>query len=260
MITLPGWDALTFFATIALIIYAALDRHLPRRSDNNMSASTSPSMRVLFSRRQIISLGLGILFAIITFGLMLTRPSLVGPPGPQGSQGIPGPQGPPGYVDPVFAGTFKTLVELYNIEPDFTKLQDLRNSYKDAYNNHLASIQNFYPDQAGIGYGIGYRDPISSAVGAVERIQQQIKDIVKRDLHIEITFDAHPTFDRNPFYRSAEADKASTQFYQEEYRRFFDQYQTSEQVLDDVMGKLKQRIDGDRYNLSMFAQSNIGKD
>jgi hypothetical protein len=95
VITFPGWDALTFFATVVLIGYAALDRHLPRGSDDisaNVSAGQNiSSTRPALSRRQITSLGLGTLFALVTLGLMLTRPVMIGPAGPEGKRGPPGP-------------------------------------------------------------------------------------------------------------------------------------------------------------------------
>lgn len=228
---------------------------------SSVTWATSRSVRAKFSQMAVDPRWWIAILAVILlyFGashIQTGKEGKVGPPGPVGAQGAPGPPGPAAPFNQTALTTLRALVDLYNLEPDMKKLEDLRAQYKEAYNNHLEAIKTFRQDQTVQKYG----DGISSAFGDVGRIQQQIKDIIKRDLHMEITFDKHPKFDRNPFYQNAEADKASTQFNQEEYRRFSGEYQTSEQALDDVVGKLKQRIDGDRYNLSMFAQSNVGKD
>jgi hypothetical protein len=234
--TQPGWDFLTFAGTVILIVYAALERHAPRKSrptgNGVFESAASPGG---FSKRGIASLILGGIFAIITVALMLTRPSLVGPEGPRGAQGPPGP------ADDRIAATaeaVKAIIVSERLQYGLGKFTKLKDEYTKEMETTLDTLKR--PDAARMG------GPLLGIYGVEAEIHKNLETY----LGIDVNLRSHPNFDLI-HSRSVPGDsQISRPDLQEEYRMYYDQFHTSADTLNDVLPKYHEYINRNEQTIT----------
>jgi hypothetical protein len=142
------WDALTFVATVVLIYIAAAERRDRRAADRQVAAEIGAASSIWRSRlaglprRRIIAGAGAFIFFILTLILMIHRPIMQGPPGPQGLQGIPGPQGLPGMPDTRIEAAVNAMARILWLEERHRQFQDMEKQYKDGKEAQLTIIRD----------------------------------------------------------------------------------------------------------------------
>jgi hypothetical protein len=189
-------------------------------------------------RRVVISAIGSLVFFMITIATLF-----FGLSGAQGPQGLPGPAGPPGPPGPqgrpATAATLEPAILLLArsvmFNKDLVALTDAVSKYTEAVKNKLES---YTKNQAGVMIGSRRAmtfDPISA-------IEAQVNSIAKRDLGDDVTFDKHPSFDINHSLKIPGAEQITDEYYREDYRRLYDQYQTSQTKMQDIKNTLQAQI------------------
>ena len=109
----------------------------------------------------------------------------------------------------------------YWYRTQLNKLNELFARWEQTTQRELQNyIENIGPVRAGI-------DPAS--------LEAQIKGIVQRDTGVELDFSRHPKFDQNRFYPAPQVEQITNDYNKEEYRRLYDQYETTKYTIYAVI-------------------------
>jgi hypothetical protein len=262
---------LAAFFGIATLVFNILNRWFPPTKPSEVTASSSaapatsarPKIDFLWSGLTLVCFFLTLFFAH-QWGLSSAqqgREGPQGPPGAQGLQGIQGPQGVPGPSGATGAMTPDPKVdELRNIVAAFVKasfleqelksLDDNYSNWKKATKEHLDTVKLGNPSDIFKSKRLGF---ITTPINLAE---SNIKTIIKKTLNSDVVFNLHPNFDDNHHLIVPDIDSIPDDYSKEEYRRLYDQYNTTDNLIRLNVEKLRAAIADANKTILSYATKN----
>jgi hypothetical protein len=211
-------------------------------------------------------IGLIVTFALYGASIYLTGmsakegpPGSTGPVGPQGLQGVQGIQGPagapgaqgsngpPGPVGPAGAPAQQDdrIVQIVNA---LAKRQWLVNQ-KKVFDAAVPEWKKTEQDKLDIVKRAKDHEVIAQVdrpiglASIIHRAENDLRGAAKAATGIDLNLDKHPNFDENHYISAPDVDSISDPFIQEEYRKRFDQFNTSSQKINSVDATMQKSID-----------------
>ncbi len=188
---------------------------------------------------------------LVYFGashLQTGKEGKVGPAGQRGEQGPPGPQGEPGPQ-----GQTRILAKAYWFERETAKLEMLSAQYDKETQQRLemyktGTISEFRSAPPSMARNM-------ALARSAEGIESQIKAMAKADFGEDIDLNKHLEFDQNHHLTTPGADQINDAFNQEEYRRVYNQYETSKGTISNLLGRYRMELDRYTSALADLARS-----
>jgi hypothetical protein len=220
--------AAVFFGAANIYFNAANRWFPPQRRASEMSTAASgetvsdraPSrMRgFLYSAASVGSLLLALYFAY-QWG------AVPGPPGAKGDRGdtgATGAQGPAGQMDPQIAQVVAALARYDWLSKEKRLFDSQFAEWKSQNQSDLDQMKDAGDGRPGPAF--------------VRRINPEwaLVKTISDALDVKVDLSKHPNFDLNPYISAPDADKIKDDFNREEYRRKWDQFNTSMNTLSQI--------------------------
>jgi hypothetical protein len=235
------------FRRQAVVKMTTADRQL-------VDGAAHPSTSKLSSGTVALLVISALLYVATIYLTGLTARGPAGPQGVPGQQGLPGASGPPGPIGPpgmpdADSSQLKQIISALAkhqwLSVESQTFDEQFASWKAIQQQRLD--QTIKPPAQGGLFGPAHARMLS-------QLESTMREIAKSALGIDLDLTKHPNFDQNHHITAPGADDIADQFEQEEYRRQFDQFNTSVATFNNISSQLKEEIRKNDDTIASFAR------